>query len=124
MEITLAIPTKNAKGLDDVVNEVFARSNYFTLIKVDLSSNSYSIVKIIRNEFTSLSYGVGPIVAKMLKDEGVDVIATPELGHGLRELINKLGLKYIIVNPNVRLNTIMNEVINHLKRLYGGPAGI
>ncbi len=110
MRLVIAIPTRGRNGLDDVVDEVFARAPYFTI--VEASEEEYRVREVIENEFKNLCHGVGPIIVKLLKDRGVNVIATPEIGCGVEELIRELCIKHHKVEPGARVKSVIESIIS------------
>ena len=110
MKLVMAIPTRGRNGLDDVVDEVFARAPYFTI--VEASEEGCRVREVIKNEFKGLSHGVGPIIVKLLRDRGVNVIATPEIGCGVEELIRELGIKHYKVEPGARVKDVIESIIS------------
>jgi len=109
VKLVIAVPTKGRRGLDDIIDAVFARAPYFTIIEA--SDRSYRVRKIIKNEFTDLSHGVGPIIVKLLKDVGVDAIAAPKVGCGVEELIRELGLKHYSVGAGARVGDVIKSIL-------------
>ena len=110
MKLVIAIPTRGRNGLDDVVDEVFARTPYFTI--VEASEEGCRVKEVIENEFKNLSHGVGPIIVKLLRDRGVNVIAAPEIGYGVEELIRELGIKHYKVEPGARVKNVIESIIS------------
>jgi len=98
--LILAIPTRDRKGLDDVLSDVFARSKFFTLVKVNGEKEA---IKFIENPYSELKYGVGPLVLKMLKDEGVEAVVVPEIGEGLKQLAEEFGIKIFYSSAGVKV---------------------
>ena len=96
----LAIPTRDRKGLDDALSDVFARSKFFTLVKVD---KEVEVVKVVKNPYSELKYGVGPLVLKMLKDEDVEAVVVPEIGEGLKQLAEEFGIKVFHSSAGVKV---------------------
>ena len=104
----LAIPTRDRKGLDDVLSDVFARSKFFTLVRMN---REVDVVKIVENPYSELKYGVGPLVLKMLKDEGVEAIIVPEIGEGLKQLAEEFGIEIFYSNAGAKVAKAL-EVVN------------
>jgi len=98
--LILAIPTRDHKGLDDVLSDVFARSKFFTLVKVN---GKAEVIKVVENPYFGLKYGVGPLVLKMLRDEGVEAVIVPEIGEGLKQLAEEFGIKIFRSSAGVRV---------------------
>ena len=105
VKLVIAIPTKGRGGLGDVVDEVFARAAYFTIIEA--SEEGYRVREIIKNEFKDLTHGVGPIIVKILKDKDVGIIALPEAGVGVKQLLRELGIQYIEVEAGTKVEDVL-----------------
>ena len=96
----IALPTRNRKGMDDFLNDVFARSKFFTLVKIN---ERVEVVKVVENPYSELKYGVGPLVLKMLKDEGVEAVVVPEIGEGLKQLAEEFSVKIFRSSAGVKV---------------------
>ncbi|MCD6470652.1 NifB/NifX family molybdenum-iron cluster-binding protein [Candidatus Bathyarchaeota archaeon] len=72
-------------GLEDRVSETFGRATTYTIIEV--KDGEIINVKVLRNPAVSYEYGAGPIVAKMLVDEGVNLVVAGEIGPGVSSIL-------------------------------------
>ena len=87
----IAVPTQGDRGLKDRVADTFSRAPYFTLITID--NRSISGKKVIRNKASDLKQGAGPLAARTLKENGVDVILSGEIGPGATNILGALGIR-------------------------------
>jgi predicted Fe-Mo cluster-binding NifX family protein len=101
----IAIPTEGDKGISDKVSNVFAKAPYFTLIHI--RNNEIHEVNVKKNEAVEYSQGTGPIVMKNLKDLGVDLILTGQIGPGAKTLIEISGIKF----QKVKTGTIVSKAV-------------
>ena len=99
--IKIAIPTKGDRGMRDEVSDVFARAAYFTII--DLQNGDVEDIAVEKNAASRLKQGTGPIVAKMLKERGVEAVLTGELGPGAKTLLEMSEIRAIRVAPGVKV---------------------
>ena len=106
----IAIPTEGDKGLKDKVSNVFAKAPFFTLIRI--TNNMIEKVDIKKNKTSRYAQGTGPIVMKNLKDLGVDLILTGQIGPGAKTLIEISGIKFQKVDTGTRVS---NAVKKYLK---------
>jgi predicted Fe-Mo cluster-binding NifX family protein len=89
----VAVPTKGLGGLDDVVSDVFGRANTFTI--VDVKKGAIGNSKVLENPAVSYQHGAGPIVVKMLLDEGVNIVIAAEFGPGVSTLLDQHKVRKI-----------------------------
>ena len=109
--LRIAIPTKGFDGTKDTVSDVFSRSKTFTL--VDMIEDKPEVVEIIDNKASDLRHGAGPIVAKTLKDKGVTLIVSGELGPGASTLLETIGIRSELVDPGILVSKALE--IAHTK---------
>jgi predicted Fe-Mo cluster-binding NifX family protein len=100
-KLRIAIPTKNQKGLEDVVSEVFGKARFFTI--VDMDDAEIEKVQIVENPAASYKYGSGPVAVKTLADLAVKLVLGPEFGPGASNLLELHEIRKILVEPNTRV---------------------
>ena len=109
----LAVPTNGSDGLDDVVSNVFGRAKTFTT--VDVENEHISDAKVIENLAVSYDHGAGPIVVKMLVDEGVNVVLSNKLGIGASELLKQFNITHFQVTPGKNVKETIKKALPLLK---------
>jgi predicted Fe-Mo cluster-binding NifX family protein len=107
--LKLAVPSKGDGGMRDVVSDVFSRAAYFTII--DVVDGEVKEVTVEENTASGLKQGTGPIVAKTLRDKGVDIVVAGELGPGARTLLEMSGIEMIRVNPGIKVSAAVKEAL-------------
>ena len=107
------MPTKGNDGLEDVVSDVFGRAKTFTI--VDVEDEQIKGDSILENPGVSYKYGAGPIVAKMLVDNGVNMVLAYVLGLGAEGLLKQHKIEHISIKPNIKVETAVREVIRKNK---------
>ena len=85
--LRIAVATNGNDGLEDVVSKVFGRAKTFTI--VDVEDDELKSSSIIENPGVSYKHGAGPIVAKMLADNGVNLVLAYVLGVGAEGLLKQ-----------------------------------
>jgi predicted Fe-Mo cluster-binding NifX family protein len=108
----LALPTEGDSGMRDVISDVFARAATFTL--VELVDGEVKEAKVEENTASSLKQGAGPLVAKALKERGVEVVVAGELGAGARTLLEMSGIRSVRVDPGTKVKDTLDEAMKKL----------
>jgi predicted Fe-Mo cluster-binding NifX family protein len=109
MRLKIAVPTKDNKGLEDVVSEVFAKAKTFTIVESE--DGEIKNVRVIDNPAASYEYGSGPIVAKMLADLKVECVLVAEIGPGASELLEYHQIRKVLVKPNMKVSDAIREML-------------
>jgi predicted Fe-Mo cluster-binding NifX family protein len=105
----IAVPTKGDRGLRDRVADTFSRAPYFTLVTVD--NGRIVSKKVIPNKASDLIQGAGPLAARTLKDNGVDVLLSGEVGPGATNILDAFG---IIIGSATQDEKVGNAVEKYL----------
>ena len=111
--IKIAIPTKGDKGMEDVVSDVFGKSETFTII--DISDGSIRSVKVVKNPAASYKHGAGPIVVKMLADMEVTAVAAREFGLGASTLLDQNNIKKCKVKADIPVREATKTMLKELE---------
>jgi predicted Fe-Mo cluster-binding NifX family protein len=110
--LRLALPTKGDRGMKDMISDIFARAATFTII--DIVEGEVKEVRVEENKASGLKQGTGPIVARDLKEKGVDVVIAGELGPGAKTLLDMSGITMVRVSPGVKVKEAVAEALNQL----------
>jgi len=113
MLLKIAVPTKANKGLEDTVSEVFGKAKTFTIVEVE--DGEIRNVQVIDNPAASYEYGSGPIAVKMLSDLKVSYVLAVELGLGVSRLLERHGIKRILVKSNMKVADAIRECLTKIK---------
>lgn len=108
-KIRLALPTRGNSRMKDVVSDVFARAPTFTYI--DIVEGEVNNIRVEVNKAVDLAQGTGPLVAKNLKDNGVNVVVASEVGRGAKTLLEMIGIRIIQVESGVRVSKAVKQVL-------------
>jgi predicted Fe-Mo cluster-binding NifX family protein len=106
----IAIPTKGQGGLEDVVSSVFGRANTFTV--VDVEEGVVKSVRVLENPAVTYQHGAGPIVVKMLIDDGVNTVVAAEFGPGVLTLLDQHKITRITVAAGTTVAHSIKELLS------------
>jgi predicted Fe-Mo cluster-binding NifX family protein len=113
-KVRIAVATTAHGRLDDIVSEVFGRSNTFTVI--DIEGDEVKEIEVLENPALSYEHGAGPIVVKMLVDSHVNAVVGAELGPGASALLEQHDIAHIIVKPDIRVNEAVEKALAEIKK--------
>ena len=111
-ELLIAVPTQGSEGLGDVVSYVFAKAPTFTYLKV--VDGKVEWIDVEENTASKLKQGTGPLVAKNLKDRGVDAVIAGELGPGASTLLDMSGIRAVSVESGMRVSRALKRALREL----------
>ena len=112
-KMRIAIPTKEDKGIGDVVSDVFGRSKTFTIINI--SDGLIHEVEVVKNPAAEYKHGAGPIVIKMLVDMEVTAVASRELGLGASTLLDQNKIKRFKIKADIPVGEAVKTVLKELE---------
>jgi len=112
--IKLAIPTRGDRGLEELVSDVFGRSEKFAILEI--ADESVVNVEVVENPAASYKHGAGPIVVKMLTDMGVTAVAAREFGIGVSTLLEQNGIKKFNVKADIPVKEAIREILPKLSK--------
>ena len=108
----VAIPTETEKGLRDRVADIFSRAPTFTVITV--VDGAIEDVQVIKNKAADLSQGAGPLAARTLKENGVNVILSGDIGPGARSILETIEIEIGEAEPGQKVNDAINRWLGTL----------
>lgn len=109
----MAVPTQGDRGLRDRVADIFARAPYFTLVTVE--NGSITDKKVIQNKASEMKQGAGPLAARTLKDNGVDVLLSCEIGPGATSVLETIGIKIGGVTQDEKVKDAVERYLTQLQ---------
>jgi predicted Fe-Mo cluster-binding NifX family protein len=110
----VAVPTKGRGGLDDVVSDVFGRAKTFTI--VDVEKGVIKNFRVLENPAVSYQHGAGPIVVKMLLDEGVNTVVATEFGPGVSTLLDQHKVRKITATAGTSVAQSLKELLTTVEK--------
>jgi len=108
-KLKIAVATVGEKGLEDKVSHTFGRAETFTIVEVD--GERITDVKVLRNPAVSYEYGAGPIVTRMLIDEGVQLVVAGEVGPGVSSILEHHKVKKMTFKAGTHVAEVINAVM-------------
>lgn len=105
----IAVPTNTEKGLSDTVAETFSRAPTFTIITI--SDYNVEDVKIIKNKAAEMSQGAGPLAARTLKENDVNLILSGDIGPGAVNILETIGINFERVDAGLRVRDVIKDWI-------------
>jgi predicted Fe-Mo cluster-binding NifX family protein len=95
MKMRIAIPTTGKRKLTNKVADTFSRAPHFTIVTID--DNKIKSLEIVNNPGETLERGAGPLAARLLKENQVDMLLTGEMGPGAKNILDALEIEYDMV---------------------------
>lgn len=103
----IAIPTVGKRKLTNKVADTFSRAPTFTI--VTLEGTKVKGVKVVENPGSAMDKGAGPIAARTIKDQNVDVLISGELGPGARNILEVLDIKMYPAEIGKKVNETIEK---------------
>lgn len=91
MSMRIAVPTVGNRKLSNKVADTFSRAPSFTIIT--LEDKEIKLVEVMDNPASKLEKGAGPIAARTIKDQKVDILLSGELGPGARNILEAFEIQ-------------------------------
>jgi len=110
----IAIPTKEDKGLEDSVSNVFGKAQNFVVVEVE--NGSIVKAKVVKNPAAFYKHGSGPIAVKMFSDMKVDAVAGVEFGLGVTSLLEQNKIEKIKVKTDIPVKKAIQEVLEQTNK--------
>ncbi len=105
----IAVPSKGDKGLRDRVADTFSRAPTFTLVTIQ--GGEITDVEVLKNEAAKMSQGAGPVVARTLKENQVEVLISGDIGPGATNILETIEIRIEKAEPGSKVKeTVENWV--------------
>lgn len=108
----VAIPTEKDKGLRDKVADIFSRAPTFTIISV--VDGEIEDFQVIKNKAADMRQGAGPLAARTLKENGVNIILSGDIGPGARNILETIDIEIGEAEPGQIVKDVINRWISSL----------
>ena len=92
----IAVPSTGNRKLSNKIADTFSRAPIFTIVTIE--DNQISSTDVIPNPGEKLERGAGPLAARTLKDNNIDVLLTNDMGPGAKNILETLGIDISIVD--------------------------
>lgn len=103
----IAIPTTGKRKLTNRIADTFSHAEHYTIINI--YQGKYQAT-VIPNPAKGLKRGAGPITAKHLSDNKVDLVITSEIGPGLKEILSQYEIEYRLVESGITVRESLQKM--------------
>jgi predicted Fe-Mo cluster-binding NifX family protein len=112
----IAVPTtKENKNESGKVATTFSRAQLFSIYTID--DFKIKNVTYIENIASTLNHGAGPIAAKSIIDQDIDLILSGDIGPGARDILETYEIKVFPTQKGKKVNDIiMDWILGQNKR--------
>ncbi len=97
----IAVPSKGEKGLRDRVADTFSRAPAFTIVTIE--NDEISDVKVVKNKAAEMSQGAGPVAARTLKENQVEVLISGDIGPGATNILETIDIRIEKAEPGAKV---------------------
>ena len=109
----IAFPTENHRKLSDRVATTFSRTPTFTIVTIEDGKTRDSIV--IENQAVSHEQGAGPLAVSTLKDHGVTVLITSDVGPGASTILDALDIKVYSTEAGKKVKNVLADWLDQIE---------
>jgi predicted Fe-Mo cluster-binding NifX family protein len=108
----IAVPSTGKRKLSNKISETFSRTPEFTIVTVE--ENQIKSAEILENPGNTPERGAGPLAARTLKENGVDVLLTAEMGPGARNILEAMDIEIVLVQLDKTVKELVEEYLGSL----------
>jgi predicted Fe-Mo cluster-binding NifX family protein len=101
----IAVPTRGKRKLTNRLAETFSRAPSFTIVTIE--DGQIKSVELLNNPGEASERGAGPLAAKFLKENDVDLLLTGEMGPGARNILEALNIGFELVEQGGTVKDIV-----------------
>lgn len=105
----IAVPSTGKRKLSNKIADTFSRTPEFTIVTIE--GDQIKTAEIVQNPGATPERGTGPLAARTLKDNNVDVLLTVEMGPGARNILEALGIQVEIVESNKSVGELVERYL-------------
>jgi predicted Fe-Mo cluster-binding NifX family protein len=105
----IAVPSTGKRKLSNKISNTFSRTPEFTIVTI--MGDRIKSTEIVKNPGATPERGAGPLAAKTLKDNNVDVLLTVEMGPGARNILEALGIQIEIVESDKSVRELVEKYL-------------
>ena len=106
----IAVPSTGKRKLSNKIANTFSRTKEFTIVNIE--KNKVTSTEILNNPGATPERGAGPLAAKALKDNNVDVLLTVEIGPGARKILEALEIQIKLVEPGHSIGELLKKYLD------------
>jgi predicted Fe-Mo cluster-binding NifX family protein len=105
----IAVPSEGEKGLRDRVADTFSRAPAFTIVTIQ--EDEITDVKVVKNKAAEMNQGAGPVAARTLKENQVEVLISGDIGPGATNILETIEIRVEKAEPGEKIKqTVENWV--------------
>ena len=101
----IAIPTTGERKLTNKVADTFSRAPHFTIVTIE--DNQIKTLNVVHNPGETPERGAGPLAARVLKENQVDLLLTSEMGPGARNILEALEIEFVLVEQGKTVKEVV-----------------
>jgi len=105
----IAIPTTGKRKLSNKVADTFSRASHFTIVTIN--ENQIKAVNVVQNPGETPERGAGPLAARVLKENNVDLLLTSEMGPGARNILEALEINIELVDQGKTVKELVKPYL-------------
>ena len=105
----IAVPSTGKRKLSNKIADIFSRTQQFTIVTIE--DNKIKASEVVSNPGSTPERGAGPLAARTLKDNNVDVLLTVEMGPGARNILEALGIQIELVEPDKSVKELVEQYL-------------
>jgi predicted Fe-Mo cluster-binding NifX family protein len=106
----IAVPSTGKRKLSNKIADTFSRTPEFTIVTIE--DDQIKSAEIVKNPGANPERGAGPLAARTLKDNNVDVLLTVEMGPGARNILEALGIQIEIVDSDKSVGELVERYLD------------
>lgn len=105
----IAVPTEGKRKLSNKVANTFSRASKFTIVTI--KDSKIDSVELISNPGETPERGAGPLAARALKENNVDLVLTGEMGPGAKNILDALDIEIKLVEQGKSVKEVVSPYI-------------
>ena len=105
----IAIPTTGKRKLTNKVADTFSRAPHFTIVTIE--KNQIKTLDIVHNPGETPERGAGPLAARVLKDNQVDLLLTSEMGPGAKNILEAFEIDIELVELGKTVKEVLEPYL-------------
>ena len=105
--LKIAVPTKGIKLLNDRVADTFSRAPTFTIITIH--NGKVRDTTVIHNTAKDLTQGAGPMVVSIMKENGVNVVLSGDIGPGASRILKTIEIEISNIEEGQKVRHAINN---------------
>ncbi len=110
----IAVPSTGKRKLSNKIADSFSRTPEFTIVTTE--NNQIKDSEIVQNPGNTPERGAGPLAARTLKENNVDVLLTIEIGPGAKNILDALDIEIAIVEQEKTVKELVEDYLDSLNK--------